>query len=635
MQLFAFDNIQLSSAIHGLFVGLILMKITFFGIAYFSYEDSLYQNHALQIEASNTQLIGEISLNAQKIAAQDVIAHQDLQANTQRLLNQLALLKYGGISEADNQVVEKDESHQTLLTYMMQLSKEIQYESSLLYQLSFRADSLGNQYLKSDLNYSKQTYFLRKIAEKTENLHHSNERLKNTYQQAEDAAHRYKKTFIILFFVINLIILIFIYRWVLKQVMNEIEKTLESSKNLVDGNLNILTLHPPKDEIGSIIRNINQLALQLLHATEFATEVGQGKFDTHFTPVSEYDRLGKALLEMRDNLRDSTKASLIRRRTNEGIALFNDLLKNIPEEEEEFGYQVISALVKFLNANQGGFYVIEQDEEQKSMLCLKAHYAYNKRKYLTQKVPLETGILGQTIHEKQTIITRDLPQDYVIITSGLGEATPTNLISVPLVHNELVFGVLELASFHIFQSYEVEFIERISENIASVLATVKNNQRMKNLLDEAQMYSEQVTAQEEELRMSLEQFSATQEENEKQIRQTKEKLEILEKIQEIRDDLIFIIDDKFHLTYMNHTLYEAYQQGGINPVIGMYVPDLFPENERDIQIERYQKALTGEKVFVEHTLEDANAQKIYFETTYQKMDARQVLVISREITHLK
>jgi len=628
------NHVRISEGVQIFFIALILLKLALFGVAFYSFEVGGTKNNKQVIEASNTQLIGDISLYAQKISVHDLPAYSNLQTSSQQLINQLGILKHGGLLENNNQIIASDKVHTTLLGYMMQLSKEIQRDGDLLYRLSFRADSLGHQYLRSDINYAKQAFFLQKIAENTSNLRMSNQQLMTSYKQKRIDNEKVKRTAIVLFFVISFIITILIYRWVIKQLVLPIQRTKQLSEGLINGNLNLNFNSLPQDEIGHIIRNLELFTQQLSQATNFATEIGQGNFETSFESASQDDRLGKALLEMRENLKISTQTDRVRRRANEGIALFNDLLNNIPENEQEFGYQMISTLVKFLEANQGGFYVLEEEEEN-LFLSLTAHYAYNKRKYLTQRIPVGTDILGQTVQEKQTIVTKNVPQNYILITSGLGEATPSHLLAVPLVHNGKVFGVLELASFQLFKPYEVEFVERISENIASVLATVRNNQRMNNLLEESQMYFEQLTAQEEELRMNLEEFTATQEESMKKLQETSSKLKILEQIQNTSQDFVLVLDKDYCLVYMNQAFCEAYQAGGIQPYIGMKVLSLFPESDREAQIQRYSQAFEGKKVRIRHRIQEAQPETIYFETDYQRISDKAVVVISRNITHLR
>jgi PAS domain S-box-containing protein len=165
--------------------------------------------------------------------------------------------------------------------------------------------------------------------------------------------------------------------------------------------------------------------------------------------------------------------------------------------------------VKYLKANQGSFFIVDEEQECLNMV---ACYAFNKKKYLNKQVGFGEGLLGQAYLEKETLFLTEVPNGYIQITSGLGDAPPRNIVIVPLKINDAVQGVLEIASFQILEKYQVEFLERLGESIASAIATLKINEKTQLLLLQSQQQAEELKTQEEELKQNLEEMQATQEE---------------------------------------------------------------------------------------------------------------------------
>ena len=253
------------------------------------------------------------------------------------------------------------------------------------------------------------------------------------------------------------------------------------------------------DEIGEMAHAVENLVNGLKSTSNFAENIGRGNYDAEFTPLSEEDVLGNSLIEMRDNLKSVAEEDKRRNWSTSGLATFGEILRQNNDNIEKLSDDIISNLVKYLNCNQGGLYIINDDEEE-AYLELKACYAWDKKKYLEQRVHIGEGLTGQSWLEKDTVYLTEIPEDYITITSGLGEASPTSILIVPLKINDDVFGVLEIASFNEFKQYEIEFVEKIAESIASTVSSVKINEKTQRLLEESTEMTEQMRSQEEEMR---------------------------------------------------------------------------------------------------------------------------------------
>ncbi|MEQ9660134.1 GAF domain-containing protein [Fulvivirga sp.] len=266
------------------------------------------------------------------------------------------------------------------------------------------------------------------------------------------------------------------------------------------------------DEIGEMANAMDNLIKGLRSTTIFAENIGNGKYDSEYKPLSDHDVLGNALLEMRSNLSRVAEEDQKRNWSTEGLAKFGDILRRNNDNLEKLSDDIIRSLVTYMGCNQGGIYIIDDTEESEPYMSLLACYAWDKKKYINQKIHKGEGLAGQVWQEMDTIYLTEVPDNYIRITSGLGDANPKSVLIVPLKVNEEIYGVVEIASFKVFEDYEVEFVQKIAESIASTVSSVKINAKTQKLLEESQEMTEQMRSQEEEMRQNMEELQATQEE---------------------------------------------------------------------------------------------------------------------------
>ncbi len=193
----------------------------------------------------------------------------------------------------------------------------------------------------------------------------------------------------------------------------------------------------------------------------------------------------------------------------EGVAVFAEL-KQKGNDIGEYSLTAISTIVKYLNANQGAFFLLKTQDSDK-WFELTASYAYGKKRYMEKKINVGEGLIGQIYYEKEIIYITDVPKDYIRITSGLGEALPNCVCIVPLMSEGELLGAIEVASFQKLHSHEMEYLKKIADSIGYNLASLENNRRTEILLEESQKVAQEVKCQEEELRQSMEELTATQE----------------------------------------------------------------------------------------------------------------------------
>ena len=273
------------------------------------------------------------------------------------------------------------------------------------------------------------------------------------------------------------------------------------------------------DEVGELFEKLNVFITALHRTADFAVQLGQGNFDVDFKPLSDKDILGNALLRLREDLKKAREEEekrkqeeRIRQWTNEGISKFADILRQKTDSLADLARIVIKNLVNYLNANQGAFFYLNDEDPKNIYLELLATYAYNRERKKKKIFKLGEGLVGTVALEKETVYMTDIPDDYISITSGLGGAKPRSLLIVPLKAEDEIVGVIELASFNEFKDYEIKFVEHVAESIAATVSITKINERTNRLLTQAQIQAREMAAQEEEMRQNLEELKATQEE---------------------------------------------------------------------------------------------------------------------------
>jgi PAS domain S-box-containing protein len=343
--------------------------------------------------------------------------------------------------------------------------------------------------------------------------------------------------------ILGILIMVLVIAIIGRSITNPITKITNLLKQLAKGHLddNMKISIETGDEIEEMTEALNSSINGLNKKVDFANLIGQGELNSEFELLSEEDVLGKSLLEMRNSLikadEEDEKRQIEdekRRWGNEGLAKFADILRQNNDNLKNLASEILINLVNYLKANQGGLFILNDEDKENVHLDLLSAFAYDRKKFMKKTVLIGEGLIGTCAIEKKTVFMTNIPQDYVKITSGLGGANPSSLLIVPLKLEDTVLGVIEIASFNVFEKHEIEFVEKLAESTAATLSSVRINLRTTELLERSQQQAEEMAAQEEEMRQNMEELQATQEDS---TRKTEETNKLLEKSQKQAEEM--------------------------------------------------------------------------------------------------
>jgi len=272
-------------------------------------------------------------------------------------------------------------------------------------------------------------------------------------------------------------------------------------------------------------QNIEREIQRSKQTFDFIEQLRQGVKDAKLENIDEKDELGLSLINLSSELKRSKEEEETRKRedeqrnwVSEGLAKFGAILRENNDDLEKLSSEVTSNLVKYIDAKQAAFFILEERNFEK-YFEMTAHFAYGRKKFPDKRLEWGEGLIGACALEKKTIFIDEVTETFVEVTSGLGKANPRCILIVPLKNNEEIHGVLEIASFKVYEQFEIEFVEMIAESIASTISNVKINMRTKELLNESQKQAEIMAHQEDEMRKNMEELKVTQIEAAKQSEQ--------------------------------------------------------------------------------------------------------------------
>ncbi|MFD1833130.1 HAMP domain-containing protein [Streptomyces desertarenae] len=288
-----------------------------------------------------------------------------------------------------------------------------------------------------------------------------------------------------------------------------------------------------KDLTESVNEMAGNLTRQVRAIAAVAAAVTRGDHNVKI----DVDAAGE-ILALQDNvntmiatLRETTLANQEQDWLKGNLARISGLMQG-RRDLEDVGRLIMSELTPVVSAQHGAFFVaaptgggtevgVGASEDGSYELRMIGNYGYSPGTMPTSFRPGES-LVGTAAEEKRTILVENAPPGYLKIASGLGEAPPANVVVLPLLFEDRVLGVIELASFQPFTQIQKDFLSQIAEMIATSVNTISVNTKTERLLKQSQELAEQLQERSIELESRQRALQASNEELE-------EKAELLAK----------------------------------------------------------------------------------------------------------
>jgi HAMP domain-containing protein/signal transduction histidine kinase/CheY-like chemotaxis protein len=256
----------------------------------------------------------------------------------------------------------------------------------------------------------------------------------------------------------------------------------------------------------NLTENVNQLAQNLTTQVRSISEVASAVTKGDLTRMirveakGEVEALKDTINQMIANLRATTLRNQEQDWLKSNLAKFTQMLQG-QKDLNTVTKRILSELAQVVNAHYGAFYILKQDDDTSQVkLKLFSAYAYKEDRNIPKEFSIGEGLVGQCAFEKERILLTNVPNNYIKVSSGLGKAKPANLIILPVLFENDVKAVIELASLDAFSETHQDFLNQLTESIGIVLNTIETNTRTEELLAQSQSLASELKIQQDELR---------------------------------------------------------------------------------------------------------------------------------------
>ncbi len=291
----------------------------------------------------------------------------------------------------------------------------------------------------------------------------------------------------------------------LRKMINYVQGVANVAEAVSEGDLNVRV--QPRAEQDVLNQALKKMVAYIQEVADVTERVANNELQVDVLPKSDGDILNISLQHMVANLqmtKEHAEQSMAEVERQNWLKTGQAELSNVMRGEQDsalLAKHIITYLAQYLQAQIGLLY-LKKDHAGTPRLQLTGSYAYSNRQGNRNKFAFGEGLVGQAALEQETLLFSNVPESGIVITSGLGEIAPRNILVIPFSYEGEVKGVIELGTMYAFTEYHKEFLEQACENIAIAIHTAQSRLKMQQLLEETRRQSDALQTQQQKLRQS-------------------------------------------------------------------------------------------------------------------------------------
>lgn len=300
----------------------------------------------------------------------------------------------------------------------------------------------------------------------------------------------------------GIILIVLVLMWLIsRNIARPLKVAAGVADQVSEGDLNAEFDIRSKDEVGQVLKAIRKMIRYIQEVADVAERVSNKDLQVEVRPKSDKDMLNHSLTKMVTNLHsameENEKAMAEVEQQNQAMQQQNWLKDGVNQLSAELSGEnslgevsrkAISFTARYINAGQGVLYVYDPEKER---LTLSGSYAFTERDDISNEYKPGEGVIGQVALERAPILLKHPSREESFIKTGTFSGVPLNTYTFPLLYEDDLYGVLELASFESFDNGKQEFLVTANRVIATALFSTAQRERVQALLRRSQEAAEE------------------------------------------------------------------------------------------------------------------------------------------------